>query len=301
MSTKLNSKGFEITTDPTEEEVEVFQKGFEAYNMEQTNGEFCSPQPWLSLVLKDHEGTIVGGIMTSTLYWTQYLEVLWVDEKYRGLGYGRDLVLEANRLGREQGCVSSHTYTFSWQAPEFYQAAGYKLIATYDGYVGGIKEHILMKKLEGMDNSTHKKRDSSRFTIVEDSTPESQKIVQRGLGSNFEDYVSQVLKEYPHTGYCFILKKNDGEVIGGINGYTTLGTIFIEGLWVAESYRGQGYGKELLMHAENLAKERRCIANQGACFTFQNLEFFKKHGFGFYGHTDTYPNGIKEYFLIKKF
>ncbi|TFG96521.1 GNAT family N-acetyltransferase [Candidatus Thorarchaeota archaeon] len=301
MNTESSSNRYPITMDPTEDEVEEFQKGLEAYNMEQTNGEFNSPQPWLSLVLKDHEGTIVGGILTSTLYWTQYLEVLWVDEKYRGLGYGRDLVWEAHRLGRNQGCVSSHTYTFSWQAPEFYQAVGYKLIATYDGYAGGIIEHILMKKLDSLDNSTDQKIDSSRFIIVEDSTTESQTIVRRGLGSNFDDNVSHVLSEYPHTCFNFILKNNDGKVIGGVNGYTTLGTMFMEGLWVAEPYRRQGYGKELLLHTEKLAKERRCVANQSTCFTFQNLGFFKNQGYGFYGHTDAYPNEVKEYFLIKRF
>ena len=105
---------------------------------------------------------------------------------------------------------------------------------------------------------------------------------------------------FKEFGFNFILKKDDGTVIGGVNGYTTLGTMFTEGLWVAEPYRGQGHGRELLLNAEELAKERRCVANQSACFTFQNLEFFKKHGYGFYGHTDAYPNDVKEYFLIKK-
>ncbi|MGY5870900.1 MAG: GNAT family N-acetyltransferase [Candidatus Thorarchaeota archaeon] len=301
MNKESNSKRFTITTDAPEDDVQEFQKGLETYNMEQTNGEFNNPQPWLSLVLKDHEGTIVGGIITSTLYWTQYLEVLWVDEKYRGLGYGKDLVMEAHRLAKRQGCVSSHTYTFSWQAPDFYQAVGYKLIATYDGYVEGIREHILMKRFDTLDDEAPQKVDSTKFTIVEDSTPESQAAVRRGLGSNFVDHVSNVQKEYPHTAFIFILKNNDGKVIGGANGYTTLGTIFTEGLWVAEQYRGQGYGKDLLRHVEDLAKERRCVANQSACFSFQNLEFFKKQGYGFYGHTDAYPNGVIEYFLIKRF
>jgi len=301
MNTESISNRFTIISDPTEDEVKEFQKGLEAYNMKQTNDEFNSPQPWLNLVLKDHEGTIVGGVFTSTLYWTQYLEVLWVDEKYRGLGYGRDLVMEAHRLAKKQGCVSSHTYTFSWQAPDFYQAAGYKLIATYDGYVEGIKEHILMKKFDTLDDEAPKKVDSTRFTIVEDSTPESQAIVRKGLGSNFVDHVSKVQKEYPHTGFNFILKNNDGKVIGGVNGYTTLGTIFTEGLWVAEQYRGQDYGKDLLRQVEDLAKEKRCVANQSTCFTFQNLEFFKKHGYRFYGQTDAYPNDVIEYFLIKRF
>ncbi|MHA1492920.1 MAG: GNAT family N-acetyltransferase [Candidatus Thorarchaeota archaeon] len=297
----MNIDRYAITTEPTDEEVKEFQNGLEEYNMSQTDGEFNSPQPWLSLVLKDHEDIIVGGVLTSTLYWTQYLEVLWVDEKYRGNGYGRNLILEAHRLAKKQGCVSSHTYTFSWQAPDFYQAVGYKLIATYDGYHGGITELILMKRFDTINEEPNQKVDPTRFTISEDSTEESQIAVRRGLGSNFTKHVSHVLKEYPHTGYSLVIKNEEGQVIGGTNGYTTMGTMFVEGLWVAEKYRGQGYGKDLLMHAEKRAKEMGCIAGQGACFTFQNIEFFKKHGYGFYGHTDAYPNDVKEYFIIKKF
>ena len=301
MNTKSNSKQFSITDDATEEDVEEFQKGLETYNMDKTNGEFNSPQPWLSLVLKDHEGTIVGGIITSTLYWTQYLEVLWVDKKYRGYGFGRDLVMEANRLAKKQGCISSHTYTFSWQAPDFYQAVGYKLIATYDGYHDGITELILMKRLDTINEDPNQKVDATRFKIYEDTTEESQTIVRRGLGSNFDEHANHVLEKYPHTGYKLVIKNEEGQVIGGISGYTTMGTMFLEGLWVAENYRGLGYGKNLLQQAEKLAMERGCIAGQGACFTFQNLEFFKKQGYGFYGYTDAYPNEVKEYFLIKKF
>lgn len=301
MNNQADSNQFSIITDPTDDDVKEFQKGLEAYNMAQTNNEFNSPQPWLSLVLRNHDDNIVGGILTSTLYWTQYLEVLWVDDKYRGLGYGRDLVLEANRLAKKQGCISSHTYTFSWQAPDFYQAVGYDLIATYDGYVEDITESILMKRFDKIEDISPPKLDPTRFTIIEDSTEESQSIVRKGLGSNFDEFVAQVLKEYPQTGFKFVIKDNDEKVIGGVNGYTTMGTMFIEGLWVAETYRRQGYGKKLLQQAEKLAKERRCVAIQSACFTFQNLEFARNQGFKNYGISDAYPNEVKEHYLIKRF
>ncbi len=301
MKTKSDSSRFSVIANPTEDEVKEFQKGLDAYNMEKTNGEFNSPQPWLNLVLKDQDGKIVGGLFTSTLFWTLYLEVLWVDDKYRGLGYGRDLVLEAQRLAKKDGCISSHVYTFSWQAPDFYQAVGYKLIATYEGYHGGITELILMKRLDTIDEESPQNLDSTRFTISKDSTEESQAIVRKGLGSNFDQHVSDLMKKYPHTGYKLVIKNDDGQVIGGMNGYTTMGTMFVEGLWVDESYRGQGYGKDLLMHAEKLAKEKGCIAGQTACFSFQELAFLKKHGFNTYGVSDEYPKEAKEYYLIKKF
>ena len=147
----IEQKRFEVITDPTDDDVKEFQKGFEGYNMKQTNGEFNKPEEWLNLVLKEHDGNIVGGITTSTLYWAQYLESFWVDKRYRGQGYGRDLVEEAERLSKKNGCVVSQTYTFSWQAPDFYQAVGYELKATYDGYREGITELILMKNLNETD------------------------------------------------------------------------------------------------------------------------------------------------------
>ncbi|MFW9893828.1 MAG: GNAT family N-acetyltransferase, partial [Candidatus Thorarchaeota archaeon] len=266
-----------------------------------TNGEFNSPQPWHNLVLKNDEGIVVGGVSTSTLYWTQYLEVLWVDEKHRRRGYGRYLVLEAQRLAKEIGCISSHVYTFSWQGPEFYQAIGYDLLVTYDGYHSGIKEHVLMTHMNSLDNRKTPKVDKSRFTITSDPTEEELKIVRAGLGSNFDKHVQDVMKEHPHTNYCSVIKDADGSVIGGISGYTTLGILHIAELWVDEKYRGIGYGKDLLDYAETLAKERRCIAGQIACFSFQNLEFLKRQGYEILGFSDAYPNDVKEYYLTKRF
>jgi len=301
MTRNSDNDRFSIKANPSDDDVIEFQKGFESYNLEQTDGEFNSPEEWISLVLKEHEGTIVGGIMTSMLYWTQYLEVLWVDDRYKGLGYGKDLVLEAERRAKRNGCLASQTYTFSWQAPDFYQAIGYKMIATYEGYVNGITEHILMKRLDTIDYDSIRKGNPSRFDIYEDSTEESQKIVHAGMGKHVDEHVGELRKENREIRIKSIIKNDDEQVIGGILCYTTLGTMNIEEFWVDERYRGQGYGKDLLMNAEALARENDCIAVQTACFTFQNLDFLYKHGYSAYGVSDAYPNGVKEYYLIKKF
>ncbi len=299
MTTRTNR--FEVISNPTDDEVKEFQKGLEAYNMKQTDGEFKSPEEWLSLVLKNHDGKIVGGITTSTLYWAQYLETLWVDDKYRGLGYGKDLVLEAERLAKKNGCLISQTYTFSWQAPDFYQAIGYKLIATYDGYVEGITELILMKKLDTTDDVSPQETDSTRFTIFKDSTKESKKIIHEGMRKYNKEKLGDLRSVHPEIGIKLVIKNDDGRVIGGLSGYTTLGTMNIGELWVDEEYRNQGYGMELLATSETLAKEQGCIAGQIACFTFQGLDFLKSQGYNSYGYLDGYPKGVKEYLLIKRF
>ena len=291
---------FRINTDPTADEIKEFQKGLEAYNMEHTNGEFNSPEEWLNLILKDHDGNIVGGITTSTLYWAQYLEAFWVDKRYRRMGYGRDLVLEAERLAKINGCVVSQTYTFSWQAPDFYQAVGYKLMATYDGYVEGITEHILMKRLDDTE-ITPRKNDSNRFTIHKVALEEAQEPIYEGMKEHTLSKLGNLRSLLPEVGMKLIVKNNNGQVIGGLSGYTTLGTMNFGEIWVHEDYRNQGYGKDFLKTAENIAKEKGCIAGQTACFTFQNLDFLKSQGYSTYGCLDGYPKDVKEYLLMKRF
>jgi len=299
MSIHQKSDRFAIISDPTDDEIKESRKGLEEYNMTHTNGEFNSPEEWLNLVLKDHNGEIVGGITTSTLYWAQYLESFWVDKRYRKLGYGRDLLLEAERLAKINGCVVSQTYTFSWQAPDFYQAVGYKLMAVYDGYVKGITELILMKRLDDTDTSP-KKIDPDRFTIHKVSLEEAQGPIYEGMREHTISKLENLRSLLPEVGIKLVMKDNDEQVIGGLSGYTTLGTMNFGELWVHEDFRNQGYGKNLLQAAENIAKEKGCIAGQTACFTFQNLDFLKSQGYGTYGCLDGYPKGVKEYLLMKR-
>ena len=125
-------------------------------------------------------------------------------------------------------------------------------------------------------------------------------MVRRGLGKDFDDYVADLLREYPQIRIQLAIKNDDGQVIGGLCGYSILGTMTLDDLWVDKRYLGQGYGKDLMMNAERIARERKCIALQTACFTFQNLDFLKNQGFDTFGVSDVYPNGVKEYYLIKR-
>ena len=300
MASHSETDRFAIITDPKEDDLKKFQEGLKAYNLERSNGEFNKPDEWLYLVLKDHDGNIVGGITTSTLYWAQYLESFWVDKRYRGLGYGRDLLLEAERLAKKNGCVVSQTYTFSWQAPDFYQAVGYEVKATYDGYFEGITEIILMKSLEDTE-ITPKQTDNDRFSIHKASAEDAEGPIYQGMAEYTKEKLGNLRKIYPEIGIRLIIKNDEKQVIGGLRGYTTLGTMNFGELWIADEYRNQGYGNDLLRAAESIAKEKGCIAGQTACFTFQNLEFLRSQGYTEYGCLDGYPNNAKEYLLIKRF
>ena len=132
-------------------------------------------------------------------------------------------------------------------------------------------------------------------------TPETKKLVGNLLGNDFEENAGKLLEKYPQRLYSFALKNQDGAVVGGIMGYTIMGTMFIKEFWIDANHRGQGYGSALLEEAKELALEHNCISFQTSCMSYNNFDFMKKHGFETYGHSDGYPHDVKEYYLIKRF
>lgn len=303
MNNSTHSNRFTITTNPSKEEIEIVKKGLEEHNKQHPNGELDIPTPDISLILKDKVGQIIGGVITSMLVGVMHLEVLWVDKKHRRKGYGRALVLEAERIGKKKGYTASQTWTFSFQAPEFYQSIGYKVLGIFDGYIGDITEYVLMKRLDTNNHilSEANRQEKTEFSIYEDSTEESMKVLQTGLHEYVLEHIGELRKKNPGIQINLILKNEEGQVVGGLNGSSILKAIYIDQLWIDERYRGQGYGKELMMAAERIAQKDGCISSLAMVYSFQSPEFFQKLGYEIFGVSDGYPKPIKEYYFIKKY
>ncbi|MFW9993944.1 MAG: GNAT family N-acetyltransferase [Candidatus Odinarchaeota archaeon] len=296
-----DNKGFVTLVNPPEEDMVKIQRGLEDHNRKYPNGELDIPSPDISLVLKNKEGTIIGGVITSMVSRVMHLEVLWVDRTYRGRGYGKDLVLQAERIGAEKGYTASQTWSFSFQAPGFYQSIGYKVLGIFDGYTDGITEYVLMKKL-GIGQHVHGEQSSANkdgYTITEDSSEEAMEILYDGLHEYVSEHVGELRRRNPEISIRLAVKK-DGQVIGGLTGFTTLKAMYIEVLWIDERYRGQGYGRELVKAAEDIAREKGCISGIIFALSFQSPGFFEKLGYGVFGVSDAYPDPLKQYFLKKK-
>jgi GNAT superfamily N-acetyltransferase len=146
MQSDDQSYQFTFSDTPTPKEVSLIKERLADYNREQTNGEYDEPGIEINLVLKDHRGVVVGGINASTMLRVMHLEALWVAEAYRKHGYGRALVLAAERIGLERGCITAQTWSLSFQAPEFFQKLGYAVFGVSDGYPDPIKEHYFIKR-----------------------------------------------------------------------------------------------------------------------------------------------------------
>jgi GNAT superfamily N-acetyltransferase len=146
----MNNNQFAIEQNVSVDEINQIRDRLNAYNQVQSKGRFNQPGIEINLALKNAAGEVIGGIIVSTMLQVMHLEVLWVAEEHRRKGYGKELVLTAERIGAKNGCQASHTWTFDFQGPDFYPEVGYDLIGVYDGYPNGLKEYVFNKEPESL-------------------------------------------------------------------------------------------------------------------------------------------------------
>jgi GNAT superfamily N-acetyltransferase len=100
-----------------------------------------------SKIFKDDEGKVVAGVGGWT--WAGACEItqLWVDEKLRQKGIGKILLNEAEQEAKNRGCSIMLTKTYSFQAPLFYLARGFKAAHIIENFPDGCSYYTLIKSI----------------------------------------------------------------------------------------------------------------------------------------------------------
>lgn len=129
-------------------------RGLVAYNLERvpmTQGE-----PFISISRKivDESGAILAGCIAEAYCWNvACVDVLWVDERYRGSGLGTALLREVERAAAEENCSLIHLDTFDFQAKDFYIRHGYEVFGVLEDCPEGHCRYYLKKKLVGRQDA----------------------------------------------------------------------------------------------------------------------------------------------------
>ena len=90
-----------------------------------------------------------------------------------------------------------------------------------------------------------------------------------------------------------------GEVVGGLWGETSFDHLHVDFLFVPETLRGTGLGRQMLLHAEQEAIARGCRGAWLDKYSFQARRFYERLGYAVFGILDDYPPGQKRIFLHK--
>jgi GNAT superfamily N-acetyltransferase len=118
--------------------------GIHNYNIQQAgedNGQT------ICFVIQSPDEEVVGGVIAATHWDWLYIDLMWLKEDFRGLGYGQRLLELAEEKARQLGAKEAYLDTFSFQAPDFYKKYGYQVFGELKDFPVGHQRYYLTKKL----------------------------------------------------------------------------------------------------------------------------------------------------------
>ena len=96
-----------------------------------------------------------------------------------------------------------------------------------------------------------------------------------------------------------ITLRHRGAIVGGLYGETYLNWMYISLFWLADEFRGKGFGSKIMRMAEKEARKRGVKNAFVDSFSFQAPGFYKKLGYREFGKLKDFPAGHSRSFLTK--
>lgn len=137
-----------------------------------------------------------------------------------------------------------------------------------------------------------------KTTITYTETPTSAEFDT--LADGIEQYTAPRTGASDRQPLTFLAHDENGALVGGIDGNTEKGWLYISALWVSDQARGCGLGSALMHQAEELALQRGCANVYLDTLSSQAPEFYKKLGFVIFAELESFPGEHKKIFLRKK-
>lgn len=86
-------------------------------------------------------------------------------------------------------------------------------------------------------------------------------------------------KMNPITPFGIFIKDSQGTVLGGINGFSCYGCLYVDMLWLKDELRQKGLGIKLMNEAEKIGRERKCSFSTVDTMDWEALSFYQKLGY----------------------
>jgi ribosomal protein S18 acetylase RimI-like enzyme len=138
----------QIYNETSSEERNYLIQQLTKFNHTKVKGPFKEEDPvlYFSKCMKiDNE--VIGGILANMYWRVLYIDILWVDEKYRNKGYASALLSDIERMAKEKEGTISHLSTHDFQAKVFYEKLGYKVFGILEDCPEGHNCYYMSKKL----------------------------------------------------------------------------------------------------------------------------------------------------------
>jgi len=106
----------------------------------------------LGFVIRHQTGRMIGVAAGFTWSGASELKQMWVDEAYRGRGFARALLKAFIAEARSRAVRRIWVASYDFQAPGFYERAGFKRMAEFQGWPDGHTNIVLCKMLSDRDD-----------------------------------------------------------------------------------------------------------------------------------------------------
>jgi GNAT superfamily N-acetyltransferase len=131
------------------------------------------------------------------------------------------------------------------------------------------------------------------LSVEEQPSDEDSRFVSRGL---YEFNLAETGVDVRNI--AVFVRDKERNIIGGTLGWTSLELLHINILWVHAHARGQGYGKRILLAAEEEGAKRGCRQANLDTFSFQAPGFYQKLGYQVFGKIDVTSKYV--WYFLKK-
>ena len=134
----------DLTDEPADADMAVIMNGLTGFNTADVGPPGRRP---LAVLIRDEDGSVVGGTLGSTAWGWLYIQWLFVPERLRGQGLAGKLLSLAETEAVARGCNSAWIDTFNPQALRAYQRQGYVIFGELADFLPGRNRTFLQKRL----------------------------------------------------------------------------------------------------------------------------------------------------------
>ncbi len=244
----------------------------------------------LGVILRDAEGRAEGGMFGHL--WADWFKVdfAFLPSHRRGNRLGARILSTLEAAAVARGAHGVWMQSFSFQAPGFYQKLGYREIAQLQDRPPGFSDSFLIKT-EGFA------AEGATLVVEEDVSKDDRDAIGHALRTYSDDFAGKA----NWTTQDFLVRDDDGAILGGLHARTGRGWMFVDLLGLPPALRGKRLGTRLMDLAEAEARRLGCIGIYLDTFSFQARPFYEKRGFAVFAEIDDYPRGHQRFFLSKRF
>lgn len=136
--------------------------------------------------------------------------------------------------------------------------------------------------------------------ITTNPNEQDAKTISQGITDFNHSEIPDLEPIEKEVKFSVFARNQTKNIVGGIRAICFWNTLHIELLWLSESCRGKGVGKELIESAENFAKENGCEKVFVETTSWQAKPFYEKIGYKLIATLNDRPKGHASHYLTKK-